>query len=894
MNKTLLKNFASTARVRLMEDVRYRLGLMGITTDGIAAPIHQSSDMETYEYAKGQTFHLTGEDVAARRALADMVRAKGFEQVVEEVAYTWFNRLIAIRFMEVNDYLPHHTRVLSSTTPGQNTPDIVTRALDIDLGLTNDEKQQVLEWKLTNQTDELFGFLFLKQCQQLAGLLPDLFDDGAIVGGNALHTTPYSLLLTISYVNPDGIVAELLKIPESYFNVNEVDEDGEPTGQIQIIGWMYQYYIDEKRDQVINIYKKRAVDKDDIPAATQLFTTEWVVKYMVENSLGRIWLESHPNEILEAKWKYYMRSEEKPVGAICAVQSPEELKVFDPCMGSGHILVYAFDLLMDIYISRGYLAKDAARLIVEQNLYGLDIDKRAAQLTYFAVMMKGREHDRDFLNRNIRPNVYEIHESNDLDASDGLPSQLRLSPRSAKLAKDLIECFRNAKVPGSLIQANHLDLSALDKLQDDLLNESTRNIAMSRWLEDAKKLLPHFVAQTKLLTQHYHAVVTNPPYLNKYNDTLKEYVRAAYKDYSADLFSCFMYRNFDFCFPNGYSAFMTPFVWMFIKSYEKLREYIIEQKAITSLIQMEYSAFEEATVPICSFVLRNGKPLGKGNYLRLSDFRGGMAVQNEKVLEAQADNNCSYRYYADQNDFPIIPGSPVAYWASKALLKAFETGKRMDSLVDPRQGLATTDNKRFIRQWYEVPYRRITFSIHSIAEAEQCTGLKWVPYNKGGERRQWYGNYDYVVDWSNNGREIKDNVLRKYPYLKTPDFVVKNTSFYFREAITWGLNTSGKFSIRYRIPGSIHDVNGMSAFSKNHTLLMYILALTSTHIADYIFKILNPTISLQVGDFNNFPVLANKNATPKVVKNAEMNIELAKHDWDSFETSWDFKRHPMI
>ena len=889
MNKTLLKNFASTARVRLMEDVRYRLGLMGITTDGIAAPIHQSSDMETYEYAKGQTFHLMGEDVAARRALADMVRAKGFEQVVEEVAYTWFNRLIAIRFMEVNDYLPHHTRVLSSTTPGQNTPDIVTRALDIDLGLTNDEKQQVLEWKLTNQTDELFGFLFLKQCQQLAGLLPDLFDDGAIVGGNALHTTPYSLLLTISYVNPDGIVAELLKIPESYFNVNEVDEDGEPTGQIQIIGWMYQYYIDEKRDQVINIYRG-TVKKDDIPAATQLFTTEWVVKYMVENSVGRIWLESHPNKTLETKWKYYMRSEEKPAGAICAVQSPEELKVFDPCMGSGHILVYAFDLLMDIYISRGYLAKDAARLIVEQNLYGLDIDKRAAQLTYFAVMMKGREHDRDFLNLNIRPNVYEIHESNDLDASDGLPSQLRLSPRSARLAKDLIDCYRNAKVLGSLIQANHLDLSALDKLQEDLLNESTRNIAMSRWLQDAKKLLPHFVAQTKLLTQQYHAVVTNPPYLNKYNDILKEYVRAAYKDYSADLFSCFMYRNFDFCLPNGYSAFMTPFVWMFIKSYEKLREYIIEQKAITSLIQMEYSAFEEATVPICSFILRNGKPLGKGNYLRLSDFRGGMVVQKEKVLEAQAEDDCSYRYFADQEDFMKIPGAPVAFWVGKKIFDVFDTKGTLGDIARPRVGQNTGDNDRFLRLWHEVSIIRITFHLeHKQLEAAE---YHWLPYNKGGDFRKWYGNQEYVINWTDNGFEVKELAVKRNNGRHWSRYI-QNVSFMCKPGVTWTFISSSKFATRNLPVGFICDVAGSAIFPEIE-IIGSINAFLNSNLAFHMLTILNPTINFQAGNIASLPIDSGILRNSSIEELEEKNVAISKEDWDSFETSWDFKKHPML
>ena len=378
MNKTLLKNFATQARVRLMKDVAYRLGLMGITAKGILQPTVRQPGMEAYEYAKGEQFKIFGGDIDARRHLAEEAHAKGFDQLVEEVAYTWFNRLIAIRFMEVNDYLPTHTRVLSSVTPGQTVPDIVTHALDIDLGLTGKEKEQVLEWKLGSKVDPLFRFLFLKQCDQLASLLPGLFSGGNPADARGVEHDPYRLLLTISCIDQEGIVNRLLDIPEAYFNVSAMDEEGQPIGQVEIIGWMYQYYISDKHDQIINIYKG-TVAKEDIPAATQLFTTEWVVKYMVENSLGRAWLDSHPNDALAAKWKYLMRVPDGNGAAQAfSIASPEDLSFFDPCMGSGHILVYAFDVLMDIYQSEGFTTRDAAQLIVQKNLHGLDIDKRAA------------------------------------------------------------------------------------------------------------------------------------------------------------------------------------------------------------------------------------------------------------------------------------------------------------------------------------------------------------------------------------------------------------------------------------------------------------------------------------------------------------------------------------
>ncbi|NLJ91119.1 MAG: BREX-1 system adenine-specific DNA-methyltransferase PglX, partial [Clostridiales bacterium] len=411
-------------------------------------------------------------------------------------------------------------------------------------------------------------------------------------------------------------------------------------------------------------------------------------------------------------------------------------------------------------------------------------------------------------------------------------------------------------------------------------------------IEKTQEQLRNIVQVAVLLTQKYDVMVTNPPYLNKFAPKLKKYIWDNYKDYKRDMFSVFIYHNIELCKPNGYSAYMSPFVWMFIKTYEDLRKHIIKTKHISSLIQMEYSAFEEATVPICTFVLQNMRSEEKGNYIKLSDFRGGMEVQRVKTLEALQDSKCGYYYESNQDNFEKLPGSPVAYWASKNIIEAFEKGKQMNSIIEPRQGLATTDNNKFIRLWYEVDHIKITFNVTSTDDSVKKK-VKWVPYNKGGAKRQWYGNYDYVVDWSNNGEIIKENVLKKYPYLKTPDFVVKNTDYYFKEAITWGLITTAGFSIRYRKPGSIHDVSGMSAFSKNYDILIYILGLMSTPIADYIFKMLNPTINLQVGDFNNFPVIVSNNKNT-VIELAQKNISISEKDWDSFETSWDFLTHPLL
>lgn len=871
-----IKKFATWARVELIDRISKKAEQLGVTEKKDGNPSIQS--------VRGCL--LSAKEQVQRTALIARVITKGWQQTIEDVACTWFIILCALRYMEVNRYLPSHVRFFTDDE-GKFNPQILTNAMHLEwIALDKEKVKQCME---QGDREKLFKYLLITQCNALNDFLPQIFQ----------HVEGYTELLLPDNLLQEGSVVEQLVtlIPEEEWK-----------DQVQIIGWLYQYYNEERRDQVINVYKKKIIEKEDIPAATQLFTPDWVVRYMVENSLGRLWIErewvldhSTDKESIASKfgWQYYMKEAEQELDELARQRielryhknlRPEDIRCIDPCMGSGHILVYMFDVLMQIYQDYGYSARDAVRSVLENNLYGLDIDDRAAQLAYFAVMMKASQYDRGLLSRTHfdgspdipQPNVYPMIESDDLDA-DQIAYFVGGDAKLKESISTLIEGLKGAKEYGSLLTVSSVDFHDLYVRFDEI----DRDV---HFLRDAtlKNLLP-FVRQVHVLSERYHVVVTNPPYLNKYNDTLKSFVRDMYKGYSADLFSCFMYRNFDFCLPNGYSAFMTPFVWMFIKSYEKLRDFIISEKAITCLIQMEYSAFEQATVPVCAFVLRNGRPLGKGHYLRLSDFRGGMSVQNEKVLEAQSDEDCAYRYFFDQENFTNIPSSPVAYWASEALLKAFEWGKRMDCLAEPKVGLQTGSNDRFLRQWYEVTIDKISFNSSNATEALQSS-KKWFPYNKGGERRQWYGNYDYLVNWENDGYEIK-NFFNDQGRRRSG---ISNPSYYFREAITWGLITSGGFSIRYRGSGGIHDVAGMSAFTNDHGTLLYLLALMSTHLADYVFDMLNPTLNLQVGNFNIFPVLEDKNAQPIVNQIAEESIILARDDWDQFETSWDFKCHPMV
>lgn len=812
MDKNAIKKFAVWARRELIERVSQKAMQYGIEKDHII-----SADADS---VGGKV--LTDTQKNQRKALISQINAKGYEEVMEEVAYTWFNRLIALRFMEVNGYLPTRIRVF---TDEENNfkPQIIDEALHLDLDGLNMDK--VYEFKNANQTEELYKYLLITQCNALNSVLPGMFQ----------RISDYTELLL-----PDNLLREGSVIEQMISTIPEEDwQDA-----VQIIGWLYQYYISEKHDEIVNI-NKGTIKQEDVPAATQLFTTDWVVRYMVDNSLGRYWIERHPEGNLAERLDFLVKPKDGIIQTVNEAATPQDLTFFDPCMGSGHILAYAFDVLMEIYREYGYTDREAVAEIVQNNLHGFDIDERCTQLAYFVVMMKARQYDARFLKRGLYPQVYCPKATSDLEAY------------------------------GSLLQ-----IEALEEKPEEpemlTLFDMDYDLRLNDW------------NCRRLLSQKYTVVCTNPPYLNKYNDKLKKFVTENYKDYSGDLFSVFIYRNFDFCKKEGYSAFMTPFVWMFIKTYEKLRDFIISNKTITSLIQMEYSAFEEATVPICSFVLQNKSESEKGLYFKLSEFTGGMEVQRQKVLEAIQNPDCGYFYETSSTNYRDIEGSPIAFWASPRIREAFKTCKKIAEIAPPKQGLATANNERFLKLWSEVNLYKIGFGCENCKDA-LSGGKKWFPYNKGGAFRRWYGNREYVVNWENDGFEIKNFRDENGKVRSRP----QNTSYYFKPAITWSDITSASFSGRYSESGFMFDVKGSSGFPPLN-LLPYVLGFLNSFVSQKCIKILNPTITTQVGDMSRIPLIVAPEYQVKVTSYVNENISLSKKDWDSFETSWDFVKHPLI
>ena len=557
----------------------------------------------------------------------------------------------------------------------------------------------------------------------------------------------------------------------------------------------------------------------------------------------------------------------------------------DPCMGSGHILVYAFDVLMEIYKESGYTERDAAAMIVQNNLFGLDIDDRASQLAYFAVMMKARSYDRRFLSRGIKPNVLAIKESNGMGAAvrDGLTVDAEMNT----ISRYLVDTFRDAKELGSIITIEPKDYDGYMAYLDGCDGQGQLSLDDADWLQNARPMLKALARQAKVLSAKYPVVCTNPPYLNKIEGQLKKFVLDNYKDYSGDLFSVFTYRNLMFCKQDGYCGYMTPFVWMFIKTYEKLREFIIRNKSIATLVQMEYSAFEEATVPICSFVLKNGKAAENGLYFKLSDFKGGMEVQKQKVLEALADKNCGYFYEADQSSFSKIPGSPVAYWISSKLIRAYE-GNSLAEYATITNGLFTCDNKRFLRLWHEVHVKNIKFQCKSKDECLSAT-QKWYPYNKGGDFRRWYGNQEYIVNFRDFGAEISQYRVQSGQSASFP-----GQDFYFHDSVSWSLVSSAKFGIRYYPTGFVFDIAGSSVFPNSEEKLGYLLGFLASEVAFSCLKLTNPTINFQAGDVRKLPLIYDEHSLDETNKMSQENITLSRKDWDSYETSWDFKRHPLV
>ena len=848
MDKNAIKKFAVWARTELIARVSLKGVEYGITEDNM---VDANADS-----VGGKV--LTADEKVQRKALIAEINDKGYKQVMEEVAYTWFNRFSALRFMEVNGYLPSHVRVF---TDEENNfkPQIITEAIHLDLDGLDMEKVYAL--KEVEKTEELYKYLLIVQCNALNAILPGMFQKIA----------DYTELLLPDNLLRDGSVIDkmIAMIPEDNFDVRSEN------GQVEILGWLYQYYISERHDEIVNISNKEPVKKEDIPAATQLFTTDWVVRYIVDNSVGKYWIDRNHNRSLRKQLVYFVAPKNGENSHIKENITPQDITVFDPCMGSGHFLVYAFDVLMKIYTEYGYSEREATAEIIEHNIFGIDIDVRAAQLAYFAVMMKARQYDRRFFSRGIQPHVYSIVESNHVDKF--AVEYFCNGDAKLKAAMDtIISELHDAKEYGSILAVTSQDWTTLY----DRFAEITEDIHMSRDMT-LKELLPLVeVAQT--LSTQYTVVATNPPYLNKYNSKLKDYLTDNYRDYSGDLFSVFMFKNFGFCKESGYSGFMTPFVWMYIKTYEKLRKHIIENKGISKLIQMEYSAFKAATVPICAFVLNNDRSKKVGQYFDLSEFVGGMNVQKEKVLDAIHHPECTYFYDFDQDNYKRIDGSPIAFMASERLLQIFESAEPLKKIAEPKVGLQTAKNDIFLRLWHECDFTKIGLGYTTLESTETGTH-KWFPYNKGGAFRRWYGNRYYVINWEFNGSKV-----RQYP-----GAVIRNPQYYLKPCITWSDITSASFSGRYCEGGFLFDVKGSSGFPKIDELL-YVLGFLNSKISQKCIKILNPTITTQVGDMARIPVYFEKEKKEKIDLLVDDSVNSVRADWDSFENSWDFQHHPLL
>ena len=882
MNKSNLKSYAPQARKDFIAAITARAALLGITSSH-TAPAVVSGGVAIIEGVE-----WPAKVAAQREKLLQRIARQGqggFAQTMEEVAYTWFNRFAALRYMELHDFLDHGHRVLSSRDGG--LPELLRHAADVTLPGLQAAKVQELQLAGT-QDNQLYKLLLVAQCNALSAAMPFLFeriDDDT------------ELLLPDHLLRTDSIIAKLVAgVPE------------EDWKEIEVIGWLYQFYISEKKDQVIG----KVVKSEDIPAATQLFTPNWIVQYLVQNSVGRLWLMANPGSTLASEWPYYIQpAEQTPevqaqLDALIQTRiaedgdtlNPETITCLDPACGSGHILVVAYDVLKAIYLERGYRLRDIPRLILEKNLYGLDIDDRAAQLAGFALLMKARADDRRLLADPDNPpqlNILSLQESTGLDAQ-ALHAALAAVPQAQastgltqQAIAELNATFAHAKTFGSLIQ---ISPQRLPSLREQLLFLKNAQASGDLYAQAAAKDLLPLVRQALVLGMQFDAVVANPPYMGgKYlTPVLKSYLKANYAGYEKDLFSAFMLRDLAFAKPTGQLGFMSPFVWMFISSYEELRTHFIDHATLTSLVQLEYSGFDGATVPICTFTLaKQHVAQFVGSYVRLSDFKGA-DLQGPKTLEAIQNKDCGWFYTAKPDDFKKIPGSPVAYWASKSVVNAFAAGVSLGAVAKPRTGLNTTDNATFLRLWHEVDFREINFSARSLDDSARVS-TRWYPFQKGGEFRKWYGNNEYVVNWKGNGEDIKSAVMNNPRDNTTTHWSrrIFNTEFFFKEGVCWSTISSASFSARYLEPGFIIS-NAAGGIFPDKLAVGQIIALTNSSIPNFFFALLNPTINYSSGLVAQCPVM-DFEYDLNVVNSA---IALAKADWDISENSWGFQSPPIL
>lgn len=867
MDKSAIEKFSINARIKLRNSVDSSMAKLGFGPGRDIESIQSVGDITVINLPGGIQTRITNDEAKYREKLEEVISKVGYDNVVEQIAYTWFNRLIAIRYMEVNDFLPTHIRVLSSNIPDKMEPDLVSQCLTVNLGLSDPEREMITELRDADRLDELFSKMFIFECRSLNRILPELFT----------LTKPYeNMLLNLSYTSPDSVVRSLVDdIPEDDFR-----------DAVQIIGWMYQYYNSELKDQTFADLKKNVkIPKERIPAATQLFTPDWIVRYMVENSIGRVWLEGHPDQSLRSSWKYFVdEAEQEPdvaaklaeIRAPRADMMPTDIKVIDPCMGSGHILVYAFDVLMQIYLSYGYSKSDAAEMILTDNLYGLDIDDRAYQLAYFAVMMKARQYDPDVFSKNLKPNLHSILESNGIDISALEGYGKVLSTMEQATARNdlmyLLTTFRDAKTYGSLLKIRNLDWDNIDKF----LKGRTITLFSNPEIDSR---LHEIVDVARILSQKFEAVITNPPYMNTSgaSEDLSRFVKEQYPVGKSDLYSCFIERCSLITATHGFLSMVTQQSFMFLSSFSKLRYSIIHSSTIVNMIHLGPHAFDqiggEIVQPVAFVFLNNPIKKYTGVYHRLvdgktQDSKESMFLTKQYINLTKADS------------FNCLPDTPFAYWISPSIAEMFNH-EPLSRYGECKQGIATGNNDLFLKRWFEVSFDNISFNGYDADK-------KWYPCNKGGEFKKWYGNNLIVLDWSNDGEGIRNYKDDKGKLKSRP----QNLSYMFMEGLTWS-SISKELSMRYSQSGFTFETKGSMFFASDNSMLYYYLGLLNSEVTSQALKIMSPTLDFHEGPMSKVPVLLSDEPS-YIIELVKRCIAIVKENWDSFETSWDYSRDPII
>ena len=850
VNDIAIKNFCTWARTALIEGVVQR--------------------MERYDVSEGAEASLTAvgplvlspQEVAWRDDLLLLCREEGAARLRDRAAYTWFNRIAAVRYMEVHDYLPSRVRMFTRPAAAGGW-ELGSQAVDeaLDLQIEGIDPARVAELKQAGEDEPLFRYLFLAQCDELSGCLPGVFEpvDACM-----------ALLMPANLMDPDGVIGRMVA------GIDEAD-----WADVQILGWMYQYYNAEVKDAFFASKAKET--PDTIGPATQLFTPDWIVRYMVQNSLGRLWMLNNPGSPLRDQMEYYIEPDAEHEDFI-KIESPEDITLCDPACGSAHILVYAFELLAAMYRERGYRDRDIPELILTKNLAGMEIDPRAGQIAGLALAMCARELDRRFFRRGVRADVAILRpvtfEQGELPAGCALAKK-----------KDLLEALAHLDEVGSLLCPDRTDLAAIREAIE-LCDAGAGGL----FAATAAPKLERALDVCEKLARSFDCVVANPPYMgsSSFGPFMSKWVKKNYPDVKSDLCTCFIERSFSLARDRGYAAMITMQSWMFLGSFEKMRANVIDGKTIVSMAHLGPRAFDAIggeVVNVTADVIYNGSAACEGVYVRLVDISGSEA-KRLKLLEAIQNPDCGWFYRRDAETFKQIPGTPIAYWASDSLVRSFVAGKRLDSIATPRQGLATSDNNRFLRKWWEVEPTHADRSC-SDRDAAKQSDKRWFPIIRGGSYRKWWGEYDEVVNWYDDGREMKEAILSKYTYLSTPDFVIKNQNDYFKPAVSWSKISSSLASFRFAPQGMLFEVAGACLFAKPDEL-RYIQAFCNCSIAEIDLAFMSPTLNFEVGQIGQLPIIQDECAAPAVCALVEAARAISKDDYDSFETSWDFKRNPLV